>query len=610
MSQASTEFEFAQLLKNLSGAPGVYVMTDQEGRYLYVGKARNLKKRVASYFRETGLSPKTTAMMSHVADIQTIVTHTESEALLLENNLIKSERPRYNIVFRDDKSYPYIYLSTNHPFPRLSFYRGARSEAGRYFGPYPSAAAVRETLAHMQKVFPIRQCEDTFFRHRSRPCLQYQINRCSAPCVGFIDEPRYREDVSQAVLFLEGRDHTLNEHLAGLMETAAADLDFETAARYRDRIAALQRVQEQQYVDRQRGDVDIVALAMAGGEACVEICFIRGGRNLGAKHLFPAMSLETTEVQALQAFLPQYYLGKSIPPEILISHRLPQVALLEEVFSDQSDRKVQFKVGSRGVRRRWLQMAQFNADDALRRRIADRASLARRFEALRDELEIDAVPARIECFDTSHTAGEATVASCVVFDMNGAVKSDYRRFNINGIAAGDDYSALSQALTRRYKRLKEGQGKMPDLLLIDGGKGQLGVARTVLTELQIEALKVVAVAKGRSRKPGFERLFIDDLRRARTLPSTSPALHLIQQIRDEAHRFAITGHRQRRGKARVTSRLNEIPGIGDKRRQALLRQLGGLREVARAGVDDLLKVPGISPVLARRIYAVFHDAEH
>jgi len=596
-------------LASVTAAPGIYMMLDSAGRYLYVGKARNLRKRLASYFRNSGLPPKTAAMMTHVDDVRTIVTHTESEALLLEHNLIKSERPRYNIMLRDDKSYPYIHLADDHRYPRLAFYRGGRSEPGRFFGPYPSAAAVRETLSQLQKVFPVRQCEDLFFRNRSRPCLQYQIKRCSGPCVGLVNENTYAEDVRQAVLFLEGKDRKLTDQLGRLMEEAATELDYESAGRYRDRIAALQRVQERQYVDHGRADADVVAIAMEGGEACVEISFIRGGRHLGTKHLFPAISLETNEREALQAFLPQYYLSKSIPSEILLSHPVAGVALLEQAFSEQSGRKVRVRAQTRGMRSRWIRMAGINAADALRRHIAGRATQARRLEALRDELDLAATPNRIECFDVSHTSGEATVAACVVFDANGPVKSDYRRFNIAGIAAGDDYSALRQALTRRYRRLKEGQGKVPDLLLIDGGKGQVGVAQEVINEMQVEALTIVGIAKGRSRKPGRERLFVGGAKRMRILEPSSPALHLIQQIRDEAHRFAITGHRQRRGKSRVRSTLNEIPGIGDKRRRALLRHLGGMREVYRAGIDDLTKVPGISPALAARIYAVFHDGE-
>ncbi len=605
----STAFDAEHFLASAPTAPGVYAMLDAGGAHLYVGKARNLKKRLTSYFRKSGLPVKTRAMMRRVAAIRTTVTHTESEALLLENNLIKSERPRYNIVLRDDKSYPYIWLAAEHEFPRLSFYRGSRKESGRFFGPFPSAAAVRETLSQLQKVFPVRQCEDSFFRNRSRPCLQYQIERCTAPCVGLIDAQSYAEDVQQAVLFLEGKDRTLTERLVERMEAAAECLDYETAAQYRDRVAALRRIQERQYVSTAGGDADVVALASDEGQACIEVVFIRNGRNIGAKDFFPESALGESPAEILAAFLPQYYLGKPVPAEILLSHAVAGVRLLEETFARQAGHRVHIKSAARGHRARWLERTAVNAADVLRRHLAGRAAQGRRLEALREALDLEALPGRIECFDVSHTMGEGAVAACVVFDADGPVKSDYRRFNIADITPGDDYAALAQALTRRYRRLKEGEGRLPDLLFIDGGKGQVGAAQGVLDELQVEGVKLVGVAKGRARKPGQERLFLAAAGRARVLDPASPALHLVQQVRDEAHRFAITGHRQRRGRARVTSRLQHIAGVGDKRRQALLKHLGGLREVSRAGVDDLARVPGISPRLAARIYAELHDEE-
>ncbi len=605
----ATGFDADAFLASAPTRPGVYAMLDAEGGYLYVGKARHLRKRLASYFRRSGLPIKTAAMMRRVAEIRTTVTHTESEALLLENNLIKTERPRYNIVLRDDKSYPYIWLAANHPFPRLSFYRGSRKEPGRFFGPFPSAAAVRETLSQLQKVFPVRQCEDTFFRNRSRPCLQHQIKRCTAPCVGLVEEAEYAEDVRQAVLFLEGRDRTLTDELAQRMEAAAECLDFETAAAYRDRIAALRRIQEHQYVSGPRGDADVVALAEAEGQVCIEVVFVRNGRNIGAKDFFPEASLGESPAEVLAAFLPQYYLGKPVPAEILLSHAVAGAPLLEAALTEQAGHGVHIRSRARSHRARWLERAALNAADALRRHLAGRAAQARRLEALRETLGLDALPQRIECFDVSHTMGEGAVAACVVFDTDGPLKADYRRFNIRDVTPGDDYAALGQALTRRYRRVKEGEGTLPDVLFIDGGKGQLGVAAEALAELGVEGVLVVGVAKGRARRPGDEQLFLSGVGRGRRLDHGSPALHLIQQIRDEAHRFAITGHRQRRGKTRVTSRLERIPGVGDKRRQALLRHLGGLREVARAGVDDLARIPGISPKLAERIYAEFHDTD-
>lgn len=596
-----------QIAPTLPTGPGVYQMLDASDAVLYVGKARNLKKRVVSYFRQSGLPPKTKAMMGRVADIQVTVTHTESEALLLENNLIKRHRPRYNIVLRDDKSYPYIRLADDHKFPRLSFYRGNRSEPGRYFGPFPSAGAVRETLSQLQKVFPVRQCEDSFFRNRSRPCLQHQIKRCTAPCVNLVDVDTYLEDVNQAALFLEGKSQRLSEVLREKMDTAAASLDYEAAARYRDRIGALRRIQERQYVAGQGGDADVVALCFEDGTACIDVIFVRDGRNIGSKSFFPEVALEAAPSKILSAFLPQYYLGKAIPVEILVNYKVSDSLVLERAFSEQRGRRVSIKNRVRGHRARWLEMAVTNAAETLRRHLAGRATVTRRVESLQQELGFDAIPERIECFDVSHTAGEATVASCVVFTTSGPAKSDYRRFNITDVTAGDDYAAMAQALTRRYKRLKEGEGKIPDVLLIDGGKGQVSAAEEVMAELQVEGVHVVGVAKGRTRKPGAERLFLSGHTRPSILKSDSPALHLIQQIRDEAHRFAITGHRQRRGKSRVTSRLETIPGIGNRRRKALLSHLGGLQEVARAGIEDLAAVPGISPILAQRIYAVFHS---
>jgi excinuclease ABC subunit C len=606
-------FDHQAFLKTLTGRPGVYRMLDGEGTVLYVGKASNLKKRVASYFRQSGLAPKTRALMAQVQGVEITVTHTESEALLLENNLIKALKPRYNILLRDDKSYPYIYLSEGDAFPRLAYHRGARRAKGRYFGPYPGAGAVRESLNLLQKLFRVRQCEDSFFRNRTRPCLQYQIQRCTAPCVGLIDAAAYAEDVRHTVMFLEGKSSAVIDELVTKMETASAQLAFEQAAHYRDLIASLRRVQESQYVSGERGDLDVIAAAIAGGLACVQVFFVRDGRNLGNKTFFPRHVEGAGVDEVLSAFLTQYYLGgvagRTVPSEILVNQALEEGELLQQVLAEDSGHKVQISSRLRGERARWVAMAVANAQNALDAQLANKATVLHRFEALQDALGLDTPPQRLECFDISHTMGEATVASCVVLDTSGPVKSDYRRFNIEGITPGDDYAAMHQALTRRYTRLKKGEGKLPDILLIDGGKGQVAEAAAVLEELQVSGVGLVGVAKGPDRKPGQEVLIMPGRKTPTVLAADSPSLHLIQQIRDEAHRFAITGHRQRRAKARNTSVLEGIAGLGPKRRQQLLKQFGGLQEVARAGVEDLASIPGISKQLAQRVYDVFHAEE-
>jgi len=587
-------------------------MIGSRGEVLYVGKARNLRKRVGSYFGKRNQNPRIQLMLNLVKAMEVTVTHTEIEALLLENNLIKSLRPRYNIQLRDDKSYPYIHLS-DHPYPRLGFYRGSRREKGRFFGPFPSASSVRDSLNLLQKVFPVRQCEDNVFRNRSRPCLQYQIRRCSAPCVGYISEQEYSADVRHAMMFLEGQDETVLREMMQRMDAASRALDFETAARYRDRIAALRLIRERQSISGDGGDADVVAAVLDQGEACVGVTFIRNGRNIGTKHFFPKSGNASDPGELLSGFLTQFYLDKPIPPSIYLNHAVPERGWLESAFEAQVSHRVSLVSQPRGLRRRWVDLARVNAHDVLRRHLQDRASLRVRFEALQESLGLDALPERIECFDISHTGGELPVASCVVFAPDGPIKSDYRRFNIESVTPGDDYAAMGQALSRRYRRAAEQgveyDGKLPDLILIDGGKGQLAAATSALTELGIESIRLVGVAKGELRKPGQEQLFLSGQDEATILPADSLALHLIQQIRDEAHRFAITGHRQRRSRARKASTLEQIPGIGDRRRQALLRHLGGLQEVARAGVDDLIRVPGISPALARRIYSCFHDGD-
>jgi len=603
-------FDSESFLKNLTHKPGVYRMLDARGAVLYVGKARNLKNRVSSYFHNKDKNPKTRSMMAQVANVQVTITNTEGEALLLENNLIKEIKPRYNILLRDDKSYPYIYLDGTHDYPRLSFHRGAKKTVGEYFGPYPSAGAVRESLNLLQKVFKVRQCEDSFFNNRSRPCLQYQINRCTAPCTGLISKEEYGEDLRHAVMFLKGKSTVIIEELVANMEEAAQALEYERAAHYRDQIASLKRVQEKQYISSEHGDIDVIACVTKNGAACIQVFFIRDGRNLGNKFYYPKHTRDAEVPEILNAFIPQYYLaqnsGRFIPPEIIVNTELPDEALLQQVLSERTGSRVVISQKVRSERARWIEMAENNARAVLENQLASQASLLQRFEALQDVLELENAPQRLECFDISHTMGEATVASCVVMENQGPQKNDYRRFNIEGITPGDDYAAMQQALTRRYTRLKKGEGKLPDILFIDGGKGQVSEALAVLEELQVTDVLVVGIAKGPDRKPGLETLFVGSIDKVVVLPSDSPALHLIQQIRDEAHRFAITGHRQRRSKARNVSVLQEIEGLGPKRRQALLKQFGGLQGIQRAGIEDLAKVTGISRALAQKIYDTFH----
>ncbi len=605
---ADSGFDHKPFLQTLTTRPGVYRMLDAEERVLYVGKAKNLKKRVGSYFTRS-LNRRLQLMVAQIARIEIAVTHTEAEALIMENHLIKSLKPKYNVLLRDDKSYPYIHLSTDLTFPALSFRRGSRRGKGRYFGPYPSAGATRDTLQLLQKLFPVRQCEEGFYRNRSRACLQYQIKRCSGPCVGLVTPEAYAGDVRHAVMFLEGKTTAVVDDLVERMEQASKTLEFELAARFRDQIQTLRRIQERQYVSGERGDLDIVALAQRGGQACLQVFFIRSGRNLGNKAFFPQVPSNATEETVLAAFVSQYYLEKPVPSEIILSSKLEDESLIEEVLSRQAGRKVRLSCRVRGERERWLRMAKGNAEIALQARLSTRSDMQHRFKALQRQLELPDRPERLECFDISHTRGEATVASCVVFNQQGPLKSDYRRFNIEGITGGDDYAAMRQALERRYRRIKKGEVPLPDLLFIDGGKGQLSAVHAVLQDLGISGLTLIGVAKGADRKAGMETLFLLGRSTPIILPTDSPALHLIQQIRDEAHRFAITAHRQRRSKQRSRSVLEEIPGIGPKRRQRLLKQFGGLQELARAGVEDLASVTGVSRTLAEQIYQAFHDKD-
>lgn len=604
------EFDAKAFLASASSKPGVYRMFDAEGELLYVGKAGNLKKRLSSYFRKTGLSPKTEALVARIQQIDTTITANETEALLLEQSLIKANRPPYNILLRDDKSYPYVFLSSNDDFPRLGLHRGTKRAKGRYFGPYPSAGAIRESLNLLQKAFFVRQCEDSYYRNRTRPCLQYQIKRCKAPCVGLVDAAEYAEDVRHSVMFLEGRSNALNDELTAAMEQASMALDFERAAELRDQIALLRRVQDQQNIDTEQGSADIVAAAVAPGGACVHVIMVRHGRVLGSKNHFPRVPIEQQLGEVLAAFLPQYYLGtaeREVPAEIIVNAEHDDFAVITSALSEARGFSVSISPRVRGTRRRWQELASSNAEQSLASLLSNRQHVQQRFEALQQALQLDELPTRLECYDISHSSGEATVASCVVFGPEGPLKSDYRRFNIEGVTAGDDYAAMHQALMRRFSRIKEGEGKMPDILLVDGGKGQMNMARDVLQELAIHDLTLLGVAKGVTRKAGMETLFLNTPDNELVLPGHSPALHLIQHIRDEAHRFAITGHRQRRGKARTSSSLEGIPGVGPKRRRELLKHFGGLQELKRASAVEIAKAPGISKKLAEQIYAVLHS---
>lgn len=602
-----SDFDSKRFLANVSQRPGVYRMLAASGEVLYVGKARNLKNRLTTYFVGKAQTAKTMAMVSQIANVEVTVTASETEALLLEYNLIKRHKPRYNVALRDDKSFPYLYISTDHEYPRISFYRGSRSRMpGKFFGPYPNARATRETLLLLQKLFLLRPCSDSFFSNRSRPCLQYQIKRCSGPCVELIGKQQYAQDVSDAIKVLEGRGAELLDDLAQRMEQASQVLDFERAARLRDQIHGIKAIHSTQAVTRNTShDIDAVALVSHGSDHCVSIVFVRGGRNLGSNNFFPRAGLAEAG-ELLSGFLGQYYLGRDAPNEIVISEPIEDADLLEATLSEKMGRAVRIRTGVRGVRARWLEMARTNAEVGLKMRRATEATTTEQLQAVAEALALPAIPARMECFDISHTMGESTVASCVVFGPEGPLKSDYRRFNIDGIAPGDDYGAMRQALTRRYSRIKKGEVPLPDLLLIDGGPGQLAQAIEVLTELEISGVTVAGVAKGADRRPGQERLFLAHQDLPTILPPDSSALHLIQRIRDEAHRFAIAGHRHRRAKTRRESVLETVPGLGPRKRRELLRQFGGLQGITRAGIEDLEKVHGISRKLARSIYETLH----
>ncbi|WP_183459919.1 excinuclease ABC subunit UvrC [Microbulbifer rhizosphaerae] len=602
-------FDSKRFLQTTTRKPGVYQMFDAEGRILYVGKAKNLRNRLTSYFRASGLTAKTMALVQRIDSIEVTVTRSETEALVLEQSLIKSQRPTYNVMLKDDKGYPYIFVSDKDTFPRIALHRGAKRKKGQYFGPFPNASSVRDSLNFLQKTFRIRSCEDSVFRNRSRPCLQYQIQRCTAPCVDFIAEEDYRADVRHAEMFLTGRSDKIIRELADEMDRASRELEFEKAARLRDQISALRRLHADQVAERSSGDVDVLGIASQGGSSCVHILFIRQGRILGSRSYFPDERLGLSTAELLSAFIPQFYLGtqREVPRQILTSEPIEDLEPLQQALSEQSGREVAILHRLRGNRATWVDMARQAAEQNLGSRTAAQQKLQSRFESLQEALRLEQLPERLECFDISHSGGEATVASCVVFDTGGPVKSDYRRFNIENIQPGDDYAAMAQALKRRYTRLSSGEGRFPNILLIDGGKGQVRQAVDSLNELGVVGVQIVGVAKGTTRKAGFETLYVVAGNRELVLSADSPALHLIQQVRDEAHRFAITGHRQRRDKKRRESPLEGIPGVGPARRRALLRHFGGLQEIRRASVDEIAGVEGVSRKLAQDIYSALHS---
>lgn len=615
-NQSPAAFDPKPILAELPNLPGVYRMRNAAGEVIYVGKARDLKKRVSSYFVREHSSPRTAIMVAQIAGIDTTVVGTEAEALILENNLIKSLSPRYNVLFRDDKSYPYIML-TAREYPQIRFYRGSQIKPNRYFGPFPSSWAVRDTINHLQKVFKLRTCDDSVFAHRSRPCLQHQIGRCSAPCVGMISRADYIRDITNATMFLDGKENAVVADITQKMEAAAEQMQYELAARYRDQVRVLQQVLTKQFVETSaERDADIIAVLESSGTWCVNLAMVRGGRHLGDKPFFPANVHDPDKASMLDGFITQHYAGQAPPASVIIesSFDASTVEEWQAFLSGQAGKQVRLVTRPLGEAKQWLTMAAKNAHFAVARRLADRASQEAKLRSLNEVLGMEGIE-RIECFDISHTMGEATVASCVVFDGGAMQSGQYRTYNITGITPGDDYAAMREALHKRYKKLAEQNEDdapvaRPDLVLIDGGKGQLGVAEEVMSELGLADIMLIGVAKGEDRKPGLETLIFgmhgQRPREELNLPKDTPGFHLVQQIRDEAHRFAITGHRSRRGKARKTSRLEDVKGVGPKRRKALIQQFGGLQGVMNATIDDLTRVDGISRELAEQIYNELH----
>lgn len=603
-------FDPKVFLHNLTTRPGVYQMIGPEGKILYIGKARNLKKRIASYFTKKQ-DNKTFALINHIEDISVIVTHNEIEALLLESNLIKQFQPHYNILFRDDKSYPYIIITEEVPYPCIDFYRGAKKKGQRYFGPYPNAAAVRETIYLIQKLFGLRTCHDRYTPTRVRPCLQFQIGLCSGACAGLISREEYLQDIQHAILFLQGKKEEVLHDLDKKMDSSSKSLQYEKAAKFRDQIAKIRGIQSPQYVATKEGDVDVIGFAFAG-VACIQLFLIRGGRILGSRSYFPVLPHSATEEEVIASFLSQHYLLKNkdlsdFPKEILIPTALSEQKWLVEALSVQAKRKITLARPRQGERKKWLSMANASAEQALSNHLLLKTHIQERIKALSLALPFNKSYQRIECFDISHTMGEASVASCVVFTQEGPKKSDYRQYNIKDITPGDDVAAMRQALLRRYQSIRSNASNLPDLIMIDGGMQQLNTAHKTLIELNLEDVDLMSIAKGEGRKPGLETLYFPHHSPLHLAPS-SLALHFIQQIRDEAHRFAITGHRRQRDKKRTVSSLESIPGVGAKRRRELLRYFGGIQAINRASLEELSKVPGINRSLAERIFSALHDA--
>jgi len=599
-------FDGRAFARRLPTGPGVYVMRTAQGDALYVGKAANLRKRVASYFDARPKVDRIMRMVAQIGGIEVSLTRSEGDALLLENEWIKSLRPRYNILLRDDKSYPWVMLTLDHEMPRIAFHRGAQRKGPAYFGPYPSAGSVRESINLIQKIFRVRNCEDSYYAHRSRPCLQYQIKRCTAPCVGLVTCKDYASQVEDAMLFLKGDSQQVIRRLIRRMEQAAQGQAYEKAAGFRDQINALKSMQAQQRVSGAGGDMDIIAVALEEGRACVQVVSFRGGRNIGQKSFFPTRVAGHDAAAVLEAFIGQHYREHRPPRQLILSHPVPDRALFEQAFTERFGYRVAIQPHPRGPRRQWRDLAMRNAESALQIQLSGGSRIARQFRALQQLLKLDAEPESIECFDISHLAGGETVGSCVVFDRNGPVKSRYRRYNLKDITPGDDYAAMEQVLRRRYRKLAGGEGVVPGLILVDGGRGQLNRASEVLNEHGLQDVPVVGVAKGAARRAGYEEWVLPGHPGGLHPGPESPASHLVQQVRDEAHRFAITGHRGKRRKASVKSGLEEVPGIGAGRRRALLTHFGGMKGVRKAGVEELASVPGISSALAERIFRALH----
>ena len=591
----------------MTSNPGVYRMHDSDNKVIYVGKAKNLKKRVSSYFRASNHSTRIKRMISLINKVDITITKSEADALLLENIQIKKFRPKFNILLRDDKSYPYIYVDTDHRFPRLSFYRGKRKKIGKFFGPYSNVYSVRDALNTLQKLFKVRQCSDSFFNNRSRPCLQYQIERCSAPCVGMINEVDYLSDINMSMKFLDGKNNEVIDTLILKMEESSKKQKYEAAANFRDQIESLRHTCEQSIVSASKGDVDIISIFIISETACVQVFNIRNGVNFGSETFFPEIDETINESALLSIFIGQYYMTKNIPKEIIINKTTKDKKLLEFILSKKKNSKVLITNSVRGIRQKWIELAEKNTLASINTKILSKKNMFNRFQALQDLLNFDEVPKKLECFDVSHTFGEETVASCVSFSIEGPQKKDYRRFNIKETSDGDDYAAMREALLRHFSRLQKSNLSLPDICFIDGGLGQVNIALKVMEDLQITTVQIIGVSKGRARKAGEETIIIDSGTKKIKLEKNSLALHLIQQIRDEAHRFAITGHRKRRDKSKFKSPLEEIPGLGPKRKQILLKHFGGLQGLVKAGEDEIKKIPGINKTLAEAIYFRFHS---